>query len=74
MHILAYQLIGAKPDNLRSQFRPQAPMLACSIEKNEDISSLSLAMVCQYLAYFTALEKKTDIDKPRNLAKSVTVE
>ena len=41
---------------------------------NEDISSLSLAMVCQYLAYFTALEKKTDIDKPRNLAKSVTVE
>lgn len=41
---------------------------------NEDISSLSLAMISQYLAYYTALEKKTDIDKPRNLAKSVTVE
>ena len=41
---------------------------------NEDISCLSVAMISQYLAYFTALEKKTDIDKPRNLAKSVTVE
>ena len=41
---------------------------------NEEVSSLSLAMISQYLAYFTALEKKTDIDKPRNLAKSVTVE
>jgi hypothetical protein len=43
-------------------------------DTNEDISSISLAMISQYLAYYTALEKKTDIDKPRNLAKSVTVE
>ena len=28
----------------------------------------------QLLAYYAALEKGTDIDKPRNLAKSVTVE
>ena len=28
----------------------------------------------QLLAYFTAVEKGTDIDQPRNLAKSVTVE
>ena len=28
----------------------------------------------QLLAYYTALLKGTDIDKPRNLAKSVTVE
>ncbi|MEK9931344.1 MAG: glutamine--fructose-6-phosphate transaminase (isomerizing) [Rhodospirillaceae bacterium] len=28
----------------------------------------------QLLAYYTALEKKTDVDRPRNLAKSVTVE
>ena len=27
-----------------------------------------------YFAYYAALEKGTDIDKPRNLAKSVTVE
>ena len=28
----------------------------------------------QLLAYYVALQKKTDVDKPRNLAKSVTVE
>ena len=28
----------------------------------------------QLLAYYVALELKYDIDKPRNLAKSVTVE
>jgi len=28
----------------------------------------------QLLAYHTALAKGTDVDKPRNLAKSVTVE
>jgi len=28
----------------------------------------------QYLAYYTSLEKGFDVDKPRNLAKSVTVE
>jgi len=28
----------------------------------------------QLLAYYTALEKNTDVDRPRNLAKSVTVE
>jgi glucosamine--fructose-6-phosphate aminotransferase (isomerizing) len=28
----------------------------------------------QLLAYYVALLKGTDVDKPRNLAKSVTVE
>ena len=28
----------------------------------------------QLIAYFTALDKGTDVDQPRNLAKSVTVE
>jgi glucosamine--fructose-6-phosphate aminotransferase (isomerizing) len=28
----------------------------------------------QMLAYYTALQAGTDVDKPRNLAKSVTVE
>lgn len=32
------------------------------------------AVVAQMLAYHVALEKGTDIDQPRNLAKSVTVE
>lgn len=32
------------------------------------------AIPAQLLAYYTALEKGTDVDQPRNLAKSVTVE
>ena len=32
------------------------------------------AIPVQLLAYHVALIKKTDVDKPRNLAKSVTVE
>ena len=32
------------------------------------------ATAIQLLAYYTALEMGRDIDKPRNLAKSVTVE
>lgn len=38
------------------------------------VSPLVKVMFAQYLAYYTALELKRDIDKPRNLAKSVTVE
>lgn len=37
-------------------------------------NELLLVMICQYLAYFTACKKRLDVDKPRNLAKSVTVE
>ena len=32
------------------------------------------AIPAQQLAYFAALAKGTDVDQPRNLAKSVTVE
>ena len=32
------------------------------------------AVVLQLLAYYVATERGCDIDKPRNLAKSVTVE
>jgi glucosamine--fructose-6-phosphate aminotransferase (isomerizing) len=32
------------------------------------------AVPVQLLAYYTAVAKGTDVDQPRNLAKSVTVE
>lgn len=38
------------------------------------LSPLILAIPAQLLAYYTASEKGTDVDQPRNLAKSVTVE
>lgn len=55
-----------------------------SVAKEEDdiiipdhdplLSPLVFAIVVQYFAYYAALFNKRDIDKPRNLAKSVTVE
>ena len=38
------------------------------------IAPIILAIPAQILAYQTAVEKGTDVDQPRNLAKSVTVE
>ena len=41
---------------------------------NEDLLPFLLTVPLQKLAYYSALKKGFDIDKPRNLAKSVTVE
>jgi glucosamine--fructose-6-phosphate aminotransferase (isomerizing) len=38
------------------------------------LAFLPAATALQLLAYYTALARGCDIDKPRNLAKSVTVE
>ena len=38
------------------------------------LAPILLAVPAQILAYLTAVEKGTDVDQPRNLAKSVTVE
>jgi glutamine---fructose-6-phosphate transaminase (isomerizing) len=38
------------------------------------IAPLVYAVPVQLLAYHTAVLKDTDVDQPRNLAKSVTVE
>jgi glucosamine--fructose-6-phosphate aminotransferase (isomerizing) len=38
------------------------------------IAPILYALPVQYLAYHTAISKGTDVDQPRNLAKSVTVE
>ena len=43
-------------------------------DANELLSPLTTIIPVQYLAYYAALLKGCDIDKPRNLAKSVTVE
>ena len=41
---------------------------------NQDLLPFLLTIPLQKLAYYSALKKGYDIDKPRNLAKSVTVE
>ena len=41
---------------------------------HEVLNPILYALPAQLLAYYTALAKGTDVDQPRNLAKSVTVE
>ena len=43
-------------------------------ETNKFISPILSVIPLQLLAYYVALERGLDVDKPRNLAKSVTVE
>ena len=38
------------------------------------LAPILYAIPAQLLAYYTAIAKGTDVDQPRNLAKSVTVE
>lgn len=43
-------------------------------DSNGPFTAIVYAVPVQLLAYYTAVEKGTDVDQPRNLAKSVTVE
>ena len=43
-------------------------------ENYGDLSPVLHVVPLQLLAYHTALARGTDVDKPRNLAKSVTTE
>ena len=43
-------------------------------KSNEFILPILYSIPVQMLAYYTAVAKGTDVDQPRNLAKSVTVE
>jgi len=43
-------------------------------EADEDMDVFAIAVVLQLIAYYTSDAKGLDVDKPRNLAKSVTVE
>lgn len=57
--------------SLKSLSRPNDEIIID--DTNINLSYLPVSIIFQLLAYYTALERGTDIDKPRNLAKSVTV-
>ena len=44
------------------------------VEADDSVSPLVYTIPLQLLAYHVAVLKGTDVDQPRNLAKSVTVE
>ncbi len=56
------------------QLAPQLRASLCMPSCHAFIAPLVYAVPVQLLAYYAAMHKGTDIDQPRNLAKSVTVE
>lgn len=40
----------------------------------DEFTAIPTAVLLQLIAYYTAVDKKLNVDQPRNLAKSVTVE
>jgi glutamine---fructose-6-phosphate transaminase (isomerizing) len=43
-------------------------------DSHEAVQPIVFSIPVQLLAYYIAVERQCDVDKPRNLAKSVTVE
>lgn len=68
------QMIVFEDEN--SQVQPMEAMEVIPITSNlgRITAPIIFTIPLQLLSYYVALEKGTDVDKPRNLAKSVTVE
>lgn len=49
-------------------------IIPCPQVKNPAFQAVLSAVPIQFLAYYIAVKRGTDVDQPRNLAKSVTVE
>ena len=58
----------------QKHFKTIADDLIVIPEVSDQLSPILEAIVVQLFSYYVAVEKGCDIDKPRNLAKSVTVE
>ena len=57
---------------MEAQAKPWATILLPIVDPF--VAPILYAIPVQLLAYHTAVVKGTDVDQPRNLAKSVTVE
>ena len=67
-HILA--IVKEGHDSIRKTSRDVIEIPNCA----DEVSSILSVIPLQLFAYYVARERGEDIDKPRNLAKSVTVE
>ena len=68
----AYVIAIAKES--QKDIEAQADRVIYIPEVDDILAPVLTAVPTQLLAYYTSLIKGNDVDKPRNLAKSVTVE
>ena len=62
------------PESLREKAASEADELWCFPDCRSELTPLLAIIPVQLLAYYMAVNRGCDVDKPRNLAKSVTVE
>lgn len=67
-------IVAFAPESKREELATVADDLFCLPEIRDELASIPYSIATQLFAYFTAKAHGTNIDKPRNLAKSVTVE
>lgn len=67
-------IVGIGPKNNKQLEELCAHYIGLDFEGLGELGPLYANVVCQLLSYYVARERGTDIDQPRNLAKSVTVE
>lgn len=67
-------IVGMGPQNISYISELCEYFIPLNFEGLSELAPLYVNVVSQLLSYFMAKLKGTDIDKPRNLAKSVTVE
>jgi len=63
--------VGTEGDQMLSEFADDVLWVPETIE---ELTPVLAIMPLQLFAYYTAVARATDVDQPRNLAKSVTVE
>ena len=65
---------GAKPCIISMEGLEKRWRHICDSSRTRIINTLVSVVALQLIAYYAALHRGLDVDKPRNLAKSVTVE
>ena len=67
-------IIGVGDDQDQTLKRLCDAVIACPQVDNAAFQAILTTIPIQFLAYYIAVKRGTDVDQPRNLAKSVTVE
>ena len=68
------QIIGVGSVDDAQLRRLSRDFIACPSSEDPGLQAILSVVPLQLLAYYIAVKRGTDVDQPRNLAKSVTVE
>ena len=74
VHARGAEVLAVCPEKMEERVRKHADEVLMIPDTDDMLAPLLAAVPLQLCAYYMALESGCDVDQPRNLAKSVTVE